>query len=40
MMRDIRDALSKKYNKSPEEEKKDLVAIRKKYGLKKEVMAH
>ncbi|MCL4378395.1 MAG: hypothetical protein M1409_08485 [Actinobacteria bacterium] len=40
MMRNIREELSKKYNKTPEEEQKDLVAIRKKYGLKKEVVIH
>ncbi|MFH0797635.1 MAG: hypothetical protein V2A65_11405 [Candidatus Omnitrophota bacterium] len=34
MMRDIRDELSKRYSKNPEEEKRDLAAIRRKYGLK------
>ncbi|MBU2495713.1 MAG: hypothetical protein ABIK20_01200 [Candidatus Omnitrophota bacterium] len=40
MMRDIRNLLSTKYNKNPEEEKKDLFVIRKKYGLKEEMAAH
>ena len=35
MMRDIRDALSKKYSKHPESQTADLEAIRKKYGIKK-----
>lgn len=38
MMRDIRNLLSTKYNKNPEEEKRDLSAIRRKYGLKEEMV--
>jgi hypothetical protein len=34
MMREIRDKLSKKYAKDPEAEKRDLEAIRRKYGIK------
>ena len=39
MTRDIQNLLSKRYNKNPEEEKRDLSAIRRKYGLKKEAAA-
>ncbi len=35
MMRDIRDELSKKYNKYPKSEQKDLKVIRDKYKLTK-----
>lgn len=34
MMRDIRNKLSKKYNRNPEAEEKDMAAVRRKYGLK------
>jgi hypothetical protein len=34
MMREIRDKLSKRYAKDPEAEKRDLEAIRRKYGIK------
>jgi|LGVF01.1.fsa_nt_gb hypothetical protein len=34
MMREIRDKLSDIYSKDPEAEKKDLEAIRRKYGIK------
>lgn len=34
MMRNIRDRLSKEYNKDPEKEEKDLKEIRRKYGFK------
>lgn len=37
MMRNIRDRLSKDYNKNPEKEEKDLIEIRRKYGLKSKV---
>jgi len=33
MMREIRDKLSKKYGEAPEDEKRDLQDIRKKYGI-------
>jgi hypothetical protein len=35
MMREIRDKLSKRYSEDPEAEKRDLLDIRKKYGIKK-----
>ena len=34
MMREIRDKLSEIYTKDPEAEKRDLEAIRVKYGIK------
>ncbi len=34
MMKEIRDKLSEIYTKDPEAEKRDLEAIRKKYGIK------
>lgn len=34
MMREIRDKLSKRYAEDPEAEKRDLEAIRKRYGIK------
>ena len=34
MMREIRDKLSKRYREDPEAEKRDLLDIRKKYGIK------
>ena len=34
MMRKIRDKLSEEYNRNPEKEEKDLIEIRKKYGIK------
>jgi len=34
MMREIRDKLSEIYGKDPEAEKRDLGAIRRKYGIK------
>lgn len=34
IMREIRDKLSKRYNKDPEAEKRDLQNIRGKYGIK------
>lgn len=34
MMREIRDKMSKKYSKDLEAEKRDLEAIRKRYGIK------
>jgi hypothetical protein len=33
MMRKIRDDLSRRYNKDPETEKRDLQNVRKKYGI-------
>ena len=35
MMRNIRDRLSKEYNEDPDKEEKDLIEIRRKYGIKK-----
>jgi len=32
MMREIRDKLSKRYSEDPEAERRDLEAIRRKYG--------
>ena len=37
MMREIRDKLSKEYNKHPEKEEKDLMEIRRKYGIKSKI---
>jgi len=34
MMREVRDKLSEIYSKDPEAEKRDLEAIRRKYGIK------
>jgi hypothetical protein len=39
MMRKIRDKLSAKYSMRPDDEEKDLVAIRRKYGIKKKSSA-
>ena len=39
MMREIREKLSRKYARDPEAEKRELEAIRKKYGLKEKVVA-
>jgi hypothetical protein len=36
MMREIRDELSNKYNRNPEQQQKDLQAIRKKYNFQKD----
>ena len=38
MMRDIRDDLSKKYNKNPKAEQNDLKLIRNKFKLTKKVI--